>query len=143
MFAARYTEDGEFLWALGSASGLTSFAARVSPLALSESSFAMTGIFGGAVNFGLGEPADTWLVSASEYEPFAAVYGMDGGLEWVARTATGWDEGILAPSAGLTDGTLLMSGGFKGTTEFLVGDDDWDSVASLGGFDGFLLHVCP
>jgi hypothetical protein len=143
MFAARFTEDGEFVWALGSESGLGNLATYISAVGLSGERFAITGMFKGAVNFGLGEPADTWLVSASEFEPFAAVYTGEGDLEWVARTATGWDEGGMTHSAGLADDTMLMAGIFKGTTEFLIGDDLWESVDSIGGHDGYLLHVCP
>jgi hypothetical protein len=145
MYAARITDEGEVLWALGSASGFEGGAALgVNAVPLGDDQLVMSGMFFGAVNFGLGEPAETWLVASGEGEPFAAIYDGDGNLVWVARVGSSWgSEGNAAAAAGLGDGTFVLAGELHGEAEFLVGEDEYLTVSSYDDSDCFLLHVCP
>ena len=106
-------------------------------------SFVLTGAVEGTATFGFEGPNETTLNFAGERDPFAAVYNVDGQLEWAARLGTNWGgSGAPSSSSGLDDGTFLVAGWFEDEAEFLV-DGELVTFDSGEGADGFLLHVCP
>jgi hypothetical protein len=144
-FLARISDEGEYLWALGSNCGFGNSAWGTNASALPDDQILVSGGFEGAVNFGLGAPEETWLVSSGDAEPFAAVYDIEGNLEWVARLGSSWSsEGGAAAVAGLDDGNFLVAGDFEGTGTFLSSvSDDPIEIEAQGERDGFLMLVCP
>jgi hypothetical protein len=143
LFAARLDADGELVWAMASESGYGNDVVGVNASLLPTDRFLMSGKFTGAASFGLGEPADTWLVSSGDLEPFAAVYDVDGNLEWVARVGSSWEFARAKATAGLEDGTFLLAGSFSGEAGFIPVEGQPFTVTSNGPKDGFLMRVCP
>jgi len=141
-FAARFDEDGHLIWATQTDSEYGNNAEGVGAALIADNCFVVTGEIDGAVRFGPGESNETWIVSQGEHEPFAAVYDLDGNLEWAARVGTGWDVGQATAVAGLDDGDFLLAGGFAGSAEFLI-DGEAITLESDGLRDGFLMKVCP
>ena len=95
IFVAKYADNGDFLWAK-SAGG----AGNDQGLALCEhpdKTISVTGWFTGTAVFGAGEPNETELVKAGNYdsdESFVARYGADGALVWARGSGyTGDDTG--------------------------------------------------
>jgi len=146
LFLARIDDEGQWLWALGSNCGYGNSASGTNASSMPGNLILVSGSFTGAVNFGLGEPEETWLVSSGPGEPFAAVYDQDGVVQWVARLGSNWTGGGGAQAlAGLEDGTFLTSGNFSGEGTFLTGGSEEEPIVieSHADQDGFLLHVCP
>lgn len=142
MFAARFDEGGELAWALGSDNSWSNNASGARAVPMANDRFVIPGGFTGAVNFGLGDPAETWMVSWTG-EPYGALYDENGDLVWVARIGENWTSGSASAAAGLDDGNFLMAGSFVGQVDFLVGPDEWDTFNSDGETDIFLAKVCP
>jgi hypothetical protein len=143
MFAARLDEGGELAWAKGSENTYDNTAAGVRAVPLDGDTFVIPGGFRGAVNFGLGDPAETWLVTWADSEPYGAVYDENGGLVWVARMGDNWTSGSAEAAAGLGDGNFLLAGSFFGSVDFLVGPDEWETVGAGALGSIFLAKACP
>jgi hypothetical protein len=144
-FVARISDEGDYLWAFGSEAGFGNSAEATNAASLPDELILISGSFNGAVNFGLGDPEDTWLVSSGDKEPFAAAYDNDGNLVWVVRLGTSWSsEGGAAALAGLEDGNFLVAGDFSGTGTFINGESEEPiEIEASGETDGFLMLVCP
>ena len=143
MFAARFGEGGDLAWALGSDNSWGNNATGTRAIPLEGGRFVIPGRFTGAVNFGLGDPAETWLVASNFGEPYGAVYDENGDLVWVARIGANWTDGGAVVAAGLGDGNFLMAGQFQGSVDFQVGPDEWETYDAGEGSDVFLAKVCP
>jgi hypothetical protein len=145
LFLARISDEGEYLWALGSNAGFGNSAYATNAASMPDDEILISGSFSGAVNFGLGAPEETWMVSSGDDEPFAAVYDLDGNLVWVRRLGTNWSSvGGADAVAGLDDGDFLVAGDFSGTGTFDNGESEEPiEIEAEGERDGFLMLVCP
>ena len=142
-FAMRLTADGECLWAFDADNEPWNMAAAGSASPRPGGGFLLSGVFFGAVGFGEGDPADTWLASTGHPEPFVGAYDDDGNIERISRVASQCEEVNAAQIASLANGSFLLAGDFSGTATFLDTDAQPVEVASTGQTDGFLMRVCP
>ncbi len=78
IWVARYNPDGALAWAKRAGGTEMDFAYGIS--ALSDGSCLVTGFFGATAAFGAGEPHETSLTSAGEWDIFIARYNPDGTL---------------------------------------------------------------
>jgi len=118
-FLARYSGDGELLWAAADAVGPDEASARAVTL-LPDGAFAVIGPFGGQIVMDQGGPNETTFLnpySNSDQAMFVAAYDADGGLLWVSVSVS--DSLARAfDLAGHDDGSVTVTGAFDGTTVF-------------------------
>jgi len=86
---------------------------------------------------GNGEPNETRLFAAGDYDVFLARYHADGTLAW-ARLDGGEGFDVALAVAGLPDGSSVVVGTFTGTATFGRGTAGEVTLASQGATDAFL-----
>lgn len=87
-----------------------------------DGSIVITGAFENTVTFGQGEPNQTTLVSAGQYDIFTAKYNADNTLSWVKGTGgIGWGE-IGYSVVSYADGSSIVTGNFNGDVTFGQGE---------------------
>jgi hypothetical protein len=102
----------------------------------------VTGEFYESATFGPGEPNQTVLTSAGDFDIFIARYNPEGTLAW-AKCAGGpdgydiWDERGLGITT-LSDNSTTVTGNFSGSATFGLGEPNQTDLTSAGGADIFV-----
>jgi uncharacterized delta-60 repeat protein len=141
-FIAQYNPDGMLKWAK-SAGGTSSNDEGHAITALSDDSTIVTGIFDNSVVFGAGEPNETTLTDAGQYDIFIARYNPDDGTLIWAKSA---GEHQFENSYGITtlsDDSIVVSGDFKYLTTFGPGEPNETALKSAGNWDIFIARYNP
>jgi uncharacterized delta-60 repeat protein len=136
IFIARYNPDGTLAWAKR-AGGASCIALDDGITTLSDNSAIVIGEFSESATFGLGEPNQTILTSAGEFDIFIARYNPDGTLAYAKRAGgagTEWGYGITT----LSDNSAVVTGGFSETATFGPGEPNETVLTSAGGCDMFI-----
>ncbi len=127
VFVARYTADGELVWARQAGGGGADSSQGIAMLP--GGGVAIIGDFSGTARFGAGEAGETVLESAGDTDVFLAALDAEGELMWVVRAGGDYkDRGYgVALSA---DNRLYATGYFSGDARFgdtsLTSADDYD-----------------
>jgi uncharacterized delta-60 repeat protein len=135
------TESGNLIWA--KRTGGTSYSdvcVGYGISTLSDNSTVVTGSFEGSVAFGPGEPNQTILTSAGDYDIFIAHYNPDGTLAW-AKRAGGASVYIGDGGKGITtlsDNSTVVTGLFSESASFGPGEPNQTVLTSGGGYDIFI-----
>ncbi len=135
VFIARYRSDGSLDWAIrvGDSGSQEGFGVA----SFDDGSFVVTGVFNSAPTFGSGETTQTTLVSAGNDDVFVARYNADGTLAWARRAGgSDFDEGTAVTTLG--DGSVVVTGFFRGTATFGPGEANQTVLTSAGLDDGFV-----
>ncbi len=143
VFVAVYRSDGTLAW-VESAGGPNTGQMPVQEdvghaiAALPDGSVAVAGIFSDEATFGEGGSAIT-LSGDGPYDLFVAKYSMDGTLVW-ADKAGGVNEDSAYDVASLPDGSISVTGFFRGEAAFGRGEDKV-TVTAAGGEEDFDIFV--
>jgi len=134
-FIAKYSGDGELLWAR-SANGLAqSGGSNISTAA--DGAISLSGTIAGPITFGAGEPGETVLSPPVSNSMFLAKYSSDGTFLWVRQTGNAYPT-----SSGnrrfLPDGSILNCGSIGvGSAVFGTGEDGETTLFSASGGQAF------
>jgi len=133
-YLARYTSDGQFLWANGEGGANQEIPHET--VALSDDSVIITGQFFPETIFGLGDPNETILTAAgtSQYDIFIAKFTSDGSFVWAKRAGgTGYDRcnGITA----LPDNSFMITGHYCKSAVFGEGENNETTLYHYGDAD--------
>ncbi|NBP89539.1 MAG: hypothetical protein EBU59_13780, partial [Planctomycetia bacterium] len=110
VFVAKLDAGGSYKWAAKAGGTGVDFGLGVSVLA--DGSSIVTGKFQGAATFG-----NTTFTSAGNEDVFIAKLDADGDYQWATTAGgTGADQG--SDLSVLADGSVIVSGAFKGTAHF-------------------------
>jgi uncharacterized delta-60 repeat protein len=135
IFIARYNPDGTLAWAKRAGGTTGEWGKGI--IALSDDSAVVTGYFTGTSIFGLGETNQTILTTAGNSDIFIARYNPDGSLAWVKRTGgSSTDEGIAVTA--LSDNSTVVTGYFKDSATFGLGEANVTILTTAGGTDIFV-----
>jgi hypothetical protein len=145
MFLARYELDGSLEWVVY---GGDSYTIGTDVDAHHTGYSVVTGFLDppGAL-FGDGEEGEIYLETSSWRNAFLARFGDDGSLTWARSTAAPepWcsesDDGCHTEGEGVSvfeDGTVVVSGQFKGRAVFGEGTANETVLTSAGQLDAFL-----
>jgi len=147
MFVAKYTPEGNLVWAKGAKDG---YAVSNGISVATDGSIYIVGYFG-SVTFADGSPSDTEFIADGREDIFIAKYNEDGSFAW-ARTAGGepdiqiedpgeWGDSVTT----LPDGSAIMTGWYwgpatfgKGTSKETVLLDRHTFLAKYSGAGDFL-----
>jgi uncharacterized delta-60 repeat protein len=134
--------SGNLIWAK-QFGGLASYDMSRGITVLSDNSTVVTGKFGGSATFGSGEPNQTVLISAGDYDIFIARYNPDGSLVWAKRAGgiSYIDEGCGITT--LSDNSVVVTGVFEGSATFGEGEPNQTVLTSDGEFDIFIARYNP
>jgi uncharacterized delta-60 repeat protein len=128
IFIARYNPDGTLLWAKGA--GASDYDCGAGITTLSDDSIVVTGWFENTVTFGEGDPNQTVLTSAGEYDIFIARYNPIGTLKWVRSAGgIGWEQGLGITS--LSNNSIVITGMYGYTATFGLGEVNQTILASV------------
>jgi uncharacterized delta-60 repeat protein len=146
IFIARYNPDGTLVWAKR-AGGSIGHDYGFGITSLSDDSTVVTGIFVGSATFGLGEPAQTVLTSAGDYDIFISRYNPNGTLAW-AKHAGGSDNDYGRGITALSDNSTVVTGYFGdyfigGSAIFGPGEYNQTVLTSTGSIDIFIARYNP
>ncbi len=142
-FIAQYNPDGTLKWAKSAGGKSLLYDEGHAITALSDDSTIVTGIFSYTVTFGAGEPNETILISAGQYDIFIARYNPDDGTLIWAKSA---GEHQFENSYGITtlsDDSVVVSGDFKYLTKFGPGEPNETVLTSAGDWDIFVARYNP
>ena len=112
-----------------------------------DGSYTVTGAFGGATTWGVGQANETTMTPGGTTDLFVAHYLPDGSLAWLetAGGSTGDDAFVDACIAGTPDGGCVVAGAFgtfnpnaTGTVTFGAGDANETTMTSSGKGDVFV-----
>jgi len=139
-------EEGDLRWAVSA--GGTDTDRGESVAALPDRGAVVTGSFGSiesppgfTATFGEGDPNETTLTGAGDYDIFVARYNSDGTLNWAVQAGgAGLDEGFGI--AALEDGSSLVTGRFEGDATFGEGTAAV-TLTAPGGVDVFVARYNP
>ena len=138
-FIAKYDDSGNLLWA--KRAGGSSHDLMNGGLAIDKSNnILFTARFSGTATFGAGEPNETTLTSAGDFDICIAKYNSDGDLQWAKRAGgSSLDEGggISVDSSSVTV-YYLVTGRFAGTATFGPGETNETTLTSAGSSDIFI-----
>jgi uncharacterized delta-60 repeat protein len=109
---------------------------------LPDNSVVATGEFSSSAIFGEGEPNETTLVSAGDYDFFIAQYNPDGTLVW-AKRAGGVDADMASTVTSPSDGLVVATGYFNGSATFGEGEPNETTLVSDGYEDIFIACYNP
>ncbi|MCX6645584.1 MAG: hypothetical protein NTY09_04395, partial [bacterium] len=143
IFIACYNPDGTLAWAKR-AGGSCSFDRGKGITSLSDNSTIVTGMFGESATFGPGEPNQTVLTCAGDYDIFIARYNPDGTLAWAKRAGGvsyyhDWGLGITT----LSDNSTVVTGEFWESATFGPGEPNQTVLTSAGVADIFIALYNP
>jgi len=140
IFIARYRDDSILEWA--KRAGGSDFCYGDKITVLSDNSTIISGHFKGTATFGPDEPDETDLVSYGDYDIFLARFDSLGVLQW-ARHAGGaygdFGRGIVT----LSDGSVVVTGGFRDDALFGEGEADETTLVTDGQDDIFVARYYP
>jgi hypothetical protein len=160
---AKYDRDGSLVWAK---STLMKNGGGISDITcLSDSSFVVTGGFGGETTFGPGQSTETSFTSDGEGDIFLARYDGDGKLIWASRAGgcnpfveqvlvngeylfQDQDHEETVPEYGQAvttspNGTIYMTGFATGEAVFAEGTDLESTYSTKGKSDIFIASFEP
>jgi hypothetical protein len=128
IFIAKYNTNGILLWAKRAGGNEADHCLGISTDGSNNSIVA--GYFKETATFGPGDPNETSLISAGDYDIFIAKYDPNGALLWAKRAGGTLDDRALAVA---TDGTgnSLVTGCFVGSATFGPGDPNETTVTEL------------
>jgi hypothetical protein len=110
--------------------------------ALSDNSTVVTGSFGWSATFGEGESNQTILNSAGSEDIFLARYNQDGTLAW-SKPAGGSSADCGLGITVLSDDSIVMTGRFKESATFSLGEPSESELISAGNNDIFIARYSP
>lgn len=133
VFLAKWSADGDFLWAKSFGGRQSEFADGLAVDAVGNAYVA--GSFPGTVDFDPG-PGSATLTSAGDSDAFVAKFDGSGNLQWAKRVGgSGYDS---AEDVSVDEtGRLLLGGYFTGSVDF----DPGSGTANLSSGKGFLLQL--
>jgi uncharacterized delta-60 repeat protein len=135
IFVARYNSNGTLAWAKRAGGTTGEWGKGIT--SLSDNSTIVTGYFSGTSIFGLTESNQTILTSAGNSDIYIAKYNANGTLAWVKRAGgSSTDEGIAVTA--LSDNTSVMTGYFKESVTFGLGEVNETILTTAGGTDIFI-----
>jgi len=140
IFVARYNPDGTLAWVKRAGGRFSDFGYGVTTL--SDDSTVVTGRFQNTAIFGTGDPNETVLESAGEWDIFVARYNPDGTLAWAIRAGGMHDDcgyGITT----LSDDSTVVTGYFYEAATFGAGELNETVLESAGGKDIFIARFAP
>ncbi|MEA3274538.1 MAG: hypothetical protein U9Q81_04430 [Pseudomonadota bacterium] len=136
IFLAKYTPDGELLWATKAGGNIYDGGAGVA--VDTDGNGLVTGYFFETATFGAGEPNETTLVAVgSSYSLFVAKYDRDGGLLWATQAGGAGSVrgfGIAVD----TSANSVVTGDFSGTVTFGAGESNETTLVPAGSYDVFV-----
>lgn len=135
IYIARYDSSGGLLWAR-SAGGVDPDVGSGVAI-LPDDSVVVTGVFSGTATFGAGELNETDLVSVGGSDVFVALYDIDGMLVW-ATAAGGTSQDGGEAVAALSDGSVVVTGGFYDQATFGAGESGETTLVSAWSNDIFV-----
>jgi len=125
VFIARYRSDGTLMWVRQATGRMDDEGFDVA--GLPDGSTLVTGYFMVTATFAPGEPQETALTAAGDYDGFVAKYSPDGVLQWV-RQIRGRDACHFQFSyprlTTLDDGSLFATGSFNRELTFGFGEQN-------------------
>lgn len=136
-FVAHYAPNGDFLWvrAFGGPGGFEQTSAVVG---LPDGSIACTGLMEAAtVVLGSGEPNQTTFTNGT-LEGFVAKFALNGDLAWARSTTSAFYSAFYA-IAGLSDGSVAVTGQYAGSTIFGFAELNQTTLASVGDTDDVMV----
>ncbi|MCX6354958.1 MAG: hypothetical protein NTZ78_08655 [Candidatus Aureabacteria bacterium] len=134
IFIAKYNANGTLAWVKGEGGNDRDYSGRI--VSFADGTFVTEGSFDGTATFGLGEPNETTLTSAGEWDIFIAKFYADGTLMWVKRAGgSGYDEANITTCS---DGSLMAAGYFCNTCVFGPGESKETTLTSAGAQDIFI-----
>jgi uncharacterized delta-60 repeat protein len=145
IFIARYYPDGILAWA--KCAGGMGMDKGLGITTLLDNSIVVIGSFGGSyggiATFGSGEPNETILTSAGDYDIFIAWYNPDGTLAWVKR-AGGTSSDLGFGITTLSDNSTVVTGNFFGSATFGLGEINQTVLtSSVSGANIFIARYNP
>ncbi|MFH1676303.1 MAG: hypothetical protein ABIC40_04685 [bacterium] len=140
IFIARYNPDGTLAWAKSAGGPGHDYGEDIT--ALSDDSIVLTGEFKDHAVFGKGEPNQTELSSFGIWDIYIARYNPDGTLAWAKRAGGQYYDYGCGVTA-LSDDSTVITGCFKGTAYFGVGEPSQISLNSYGSTDIFIACYNP
>jgi len=140
IFLARYNPDGTLSWA--KRAGGTSWDEGYGITTLSDNSTVVTGYYESSATFGPGEPNQTVLTSAGDYDIFIARYNPDGTLAW-AKRAGGSDYDHSNEITTLSDNSTVVTGLFNDSATFGPSEINQTILNSTGSADIFIARYNP
>ena len=137
IFVAKYDRDGRPVWATQAGGGAGSDEGFGIATTQRGDSY-VTGFFGGTATFGQGEPNETTLTSAGDFDIFVAKYDRDGRLVWATQAGggDGIDEGLGIATT--ERGDSYVTGFFRGMATFGQGEPSQTTLTSAGNVDIFV-----
>jgi hypothetical protein len=141
IFLARYTGNGELVWARQAGSNLDQDFEEMGTLVLAgEDGVVFCGTVGAEAIFGPGEENETVVGAEDAQTAVIARYDVDGSLEWAREVAvvsygTGPKGARCLP---LAESGFVMTGLFDGTCVFGTGQQNEVEISTVGNEDGFL-----
>lgn len=135
VFLAKYTGSGAPEWAKR-AGGTEPDEAR-GVAVLPGGSVAVAGQFRSVARFAAGEPAQRDLVALGDVDAFVATYAADGTLAWAKRAGGGsvdWAAGVTS----LLDGSVVVTGAFRGPALLGQGEAGQTTLLASGESDAFV-----
>ena len=127
VFIAKLNSDGSYAWATQAGASAGDYGYEVT--SLSDGSAIVTGFFTGTVSFG------TTNLTATDRDVFIAKLNPDGSYAWATK-AGGASRDYGHSITSLSDGSLLVTGFFKGTASF-----GSTSLTSAGREDIFITKL--
>jgi len=140
IFIAQYNSNGMLAWA--KCAGGLGWDSGDEITTLSDNSTVVTGCFEASAIFGQGEPNETALISAGNYDIFIAQYNPDGSLAW-AKRAGGADGEYGSGITSLSDNSTVVTGNFRGSATFGMGESNEVTLNSAGERDIFIIRYNP
>jgi hypothetical protein len=137
---ARYEPDGRLAWARSA--GSQAVDAPWGVAAFADGACVVTGSITGSVTFGAGEPNETELVAAGEWDIFVARYDAGGSLDW-ATSAGGALQDVAHDVAGFPNGSFVITGRMRGLATFGPGEFRETVLVSNGESDMFVARYGP
>ena len=131
-YIAKYNANGTLAWAR-SFGGTGNWDVARGVTALSDGSVLMNGFFTSTATFAPG----ITLTSAGANDIVIAKYNADGTLAWARRTGSTLDDYANSHVVN-TDGSIVVTGEFRGTVMFGAGDTNQTQLITAGGADMFI-----
>jgi uncharacterized delta-60 repeat protein len=137
---AKYNPNGTLAWASRAGGADADYGYAITTL--DGDSTVMTGEFWGSCTFGPGEPNQITLTSEGLSDVFIAKFNPDGMLMW-AKHAGGSMVDYGRGIATLSDDSAVVTGYFRGTSTFGLGDIHTETLVSAGNEDLFVARYNP
>ena len=134
-YIAKYNPNGTLAWA--KRFGGTGWDIARGVTALSDGSLIMNGFFTGTATIGIGDPIPVPMTSAGANDIVLAKYNADGSLAWARRTGSTLDD-YANSNVVNADGSIVVTGEFRGTVMFGAGDTNQTPLSTAGGADMFI-----